>query len=158
MASATSVDDFLSAPEARSLGEIPEPARREIARRVLAGLRDLDVPLAELGGAEAHGWLLHAVPERFEPDDALAPHVAPVIAAWLEFAARASGARLTAFRRACQEILPELRDVLEHGHTHHHGPDPEAVQSYVRELPKVGRNDPCPCGSGKKAKKCHGAG
>ncbi|HEX8537831.1 MAG TPA: SEC-C metal-binding domain-containing protein, partial [Cystobacter sp.] len=23
--------------------------------------------------------------------------------------------------------------------------------------PKVGRNDPCPCGSGKKYKKCHGA-
>jgi len=26
-----------------------------------------------------------------------------------------------------------------------------------RESPKVGRNDPCPCGSGKKYKKCHGA-
>jgi len=26
-----------------------------------------------------------------------------------------------------------------------------------REHPKVGRNDPCPCGSGKKYKKCHGA-
>ncbi|MBR3085047.1 MAG: YchJ family protein [Kiritimatiellae bacterium] len=27
-----------------------------------------------------------------------------------------------------------------------------------REAPKVGRNDPCPCGSGKKYKKCCGAG
>jgi preprotein translocase subunit SecA len=26
-----------------------------------------------------------------------------------------------------------------------------------RDSPKVGRNDPCPCGSGKKFKKCHGA-
>ena len=26
-----------------------------------------------------------------------------------------------------------------------------------REMPKVGRNDPCPCGSGKKFKNCHGA-
>ncbi len=26
----------------------------------------------------------------------------------------------------------------------------------VKEFPKVGRNDPCPCGSGKKFKKCHG--
>jgi hypothetical protein len=25
---------------------------------------------------------------------------------------------------------------------------------YIREIPKVGRNDPCPCGSGKKYKKC----
>ncbi len=27
-------------------------------------------------------------------------------------------------------------------------------ESYKRTLPKVGRNDPCPCGSGKKHKKC----
>ena len=26
----------------------------------------------------------------------------------------------------------------------------------VRSMPKVGRNDPCPCGSGKKYKQCHG--
>ncbi|MET0616225.1 MAG: preprotein translocase subunit SecA [Luteibacter sp.] len=31
-----------------------------------------------------------------------------------------------------------------------------AVQSIVNEGPKVGRNDPCPCGSGKKYKHCHG--
>jgi len=28
----------------------------------------------------------------------------------------------------------------------------------VREEPKIGRNDPCPCGSGKKYKKCCGKG
>jgi preprotein translocase subunit SecA len=26
----------------------------------------------------------------------------------------------------------------------------------VREGEKIGRNDPCPCGSGKKYKQCHG--
>jgi len=31
-----------------------------------------------------------------------------------------------------------------------------AVQPIRRTAPKVGRNDPCPCGSGKKYKKCHG--
>ena len=35
-------------------------------------------------------------------------------------------------------------------------PDVEPVQTYVREQPKVGRNEPCPCGSGKKYKQCHG--
>jgi uncharacterized protein len=29
-------------------------------------------------------------------------------------------------------------------------------ETYVRPAPKVGRNDPCPCGSGKKFKKCCG--
>lgn len=31
-----------------------------------------------------------------------------------------------------------------------------ADETYVRQGIKVGRNDPCPCGSGKKYKKCHG--
>jgi preprotein translocase subunit SecA len=31
------------------------------------------------------------------------------------------------------------------------------VETFQRNQPKVGRNDPCPCGSGKKYKKCHGA-
>ena len=31
-----------------------------------------------------------------------------------------------------------------------------AVRTVVRSTPKVGRNDPCPCGSGKKFKKCCG--
>ena len=31
------------------------------------------------------------------------------------------------------------------------------VETIHRASPKVGRNDPCPCGSGKKFKKCHGA-
>ncbi len=30
------------------------------------------------------------------------------------------------------------------------------VDTVKREAPKVGRNDPCPCGSGKKFKQCHG--
>ena len=36
--------------------------------------------------------------------------------------------------------------------------DPSAPvkQEPVRVEPKIGRNDPCPCGSGKKYKQCHG--
>jgi len=37
------------------------------------------------------------------------------------------------------------------------GGDDAPVSTVRREEPKVGRNDPCPCGSGKKYKKCHGA-
>ncbi|MGB0685034.1 MAG: SEC-C metal-binding domain-containing protein, partial [Planctomycetota bacterium] len=41
-------------------------------------------------------------------------------------------------------------------------PNPDAVPetpvpgTFTREQPKVGRNEPCPCGSGKKYKQCHG--
>lgn len=40
------------------------------------------------------------------------------------------------------------------GEDHHHAPKPVTI---VRETPKIGRNEPCPCGSGKKYKKCCGA-
>ena len=39
-----------------------------------------------------------------------------------------------------------------HDHDHHHAP----AEPYRREAPKLGRNDPCFCGSGRKYKKCHG--
>jgi preprotein translocase subunit SecA len=35
-------------------------------------------------------------------------------------------------------------------------PAPAAAEPFVRETRKVGRNEPCPCGSGKKYKQCHG--
>jgi SEC-C motif-containing protein len=37
------------------------------------------------------------------------------------------------------------------------GQQPMRGQTVHRETPKIGRNDPCPCGSGKKYKKCCGA-
>jgi preprotein translocase subunit SecA len=37
------------------------------------------------------------------------------------------------------------------------GEEAGKVKTVIRDQPKVGRNDPCPCGSGKKYKKCHGA-
>ena len=42
----------------------------------------------------------------------------------------------------------------DHDHGHDHGHD-HAAEPYVRPELKVSRNDPCPCGSGKKYKKCH---
>ena len=42
-------------------------------------------------------------------------------------------------------------DVLEGGRLF-----PSKVETFRRETPKVGRNDPCPCGSGKKFKRCCG--
>ena len=64
-----------------------------------------------------------------------------------------------------KELLPALivsvyamRDWWR-GHRRTHGArsTPPAILPTVRDTPKVGRNDPCPCGSGKKFKKCCGA-
>lgn len=45
-----------------------------------------------------------------------------------------------------------------HDHGHVHGPHCNHSHEPARNpLKDVGRNDPCPCGSGNKFKKCHGA-
>jgi preprotein translocase subunit SecA len=50
-----------------------------------------------------------------------------------------------------QPAAPLPRMVLNRGE------EPIAAKTVHRDHEKVGRNDPCPCGSGKKYKKCHGA-
>ncbi len=50
-----------------------------------------------------------------------------------------------------QPVSPTKRITLNRGD------EPAAPQTVQRQHEKVGRNDPCPCGSGKKYKKCHGA-
>jgi preprotein translocase subunit SecA len=47
---------------------------------------------------------------------------------------------------------PDCDHGHDQGHDHH-----EVAAPYRRSEPKIGRNDPCRCGSGKKFKKCHGA-
>lgn len=48
------------------------------------------------------------------------------------------------------------------GHEHTNAPAPveevkfKAVDPIRRSFPRVGRNEPCPCNSGRKFKRCHG--
>ena len=54
-----------------------------------------------------------------------------------------------------QDVAPPIEDPTENMQTS--GADEgRAVNPIVNDQPKVGRNDPCPCGSGRKFKKCHG--
>lgn len=58
-------------------------------------------------------------------------------------------------RMEARRAAPARRPMtMSHGDPAQQSAQPTQVR---REEPKVGRNDPCPCGSGKKYKKCHGA-
>ena len=70
-------------------------------------------------------------------------------------------------RRRKQELEEELaRARLRHDETSAtaqsqgegdaDGARPSTPDTFVRQERKVGRNEPCPCGSGKKYKQCHG--
>lgn len=55
------------------------------------------------------------------------------------------------------EHVEAARFVREEGQWRYAGTEKIKGQTVRREAPKVGRNDPCPCGSGRKFKKCCGA-
>ena len=52
--------------------------------------------------------------------------------------------------KAVKKWMQKHPEVLQGGET-------VKVETVRRDAPKVGRNDPCPCGSGRKYKKCCGA-
>ena len=60
-----------------------------------------------------------------------------------------SGEALDRLQLECEEKLPQaVSDIYRFWVAQ------RSIKTIRRELPKVGRNDPCPCGSGKKFKKC----
>src|SRR5690606_7293997 len=64
-------------------------------------------------------------------------------------------AQMEAAERAqAQRIEQQMQ--FQHADTGGLGADEEAQQAQAAAMAKVGRNDPCPCGSGKKFKHCHG--
>lgn len=53
---------------------------------------------------------------------------------------------------AIEELVVTVADLCDLTQEHRY-----RVETLKREGPKVGRNDPCPCGSGRKYKVCHGS-
>jgi len=61
-----------------------------------------------------------------------------------------------AAQRAQQKAATKTRPGKKGGAAAQQTDGGEKAEPIRRDKPKVGRNDPCPCGSGKKYKKCHG--
>ena len=58
-----------------------------------------------------------------------------------------------------EAVAPPPQEEITQRVSYSHGEtaeESEPQQTFKRSQPKVGRNDPCPCGSGKKYKQCHG--
>jgi uncharacterized protein len=90
---------------------------------------------------EVWDYAREVVPELFEPLEAIVG-MEPDAPGW-EDACTELGASLVTLRDYFRE--GEWRQAFE-----------EVQKPFVREGPKVGRNEPCPCGSGRKFKKCCG--
>jgi preprotein translocase subunit SecA len=71
-------------------------------------------------------------------------------------AAQAKERQMVARHPSADEGSAESQGTAAYGQAADGGATAIAQKTVRREAPKVGRNDPCPCGSGKKYKKCHG--
>lgn len=85
---------------------------------------------------------IFALAHEHHPDPTLRSYREPVSAELREELHQGAAAALIAMRRYFREQVAMARE--------------RARMPLRRNEPKVGRNDPCPCGSGRKYKQCHG--
>src|SRR6266567_5804727 len=101
---------------------------------------------ALLNDKEHGGWLvpIFALAHEHDPDPEMRPYKEPVSAEGREKLIVGAAAGVTGIYRHFEARRLAENHLLDNAST------------FRRSMPKVGRNDPCPCGSGKKFKQCCG--
>lgn len=153
------VATFLDSDQAKALASIPAASIRKIAEAFLSVCYDeLGTEPGRLDGDEVHHALGHLLPGRLARKDPLAEHVPEVLGAYFEHLQEVA-VLSNAFevKLSLESTTAEFLETVRTGENAHHGHHPKQ-DPVVHRAPKLGRNDPCSCGSGKKFKKCHGKG
>ncbi|MHC4923416.1 MAG: SEC-C metal-binding domain-containing protein [Planctomycetota bacterium] len=136
--------EFAESPEAGPYKAEVRHASQNMLAEFLGGACEDGCDPTQIDEAEVRKGLLERVAGL--PLDGELRKLAPgIVAAYLEMLGRhgrvAKARHLASFTRALDKAFHSA------GAAHKGTPE-------VREAPKLGRNDPCPCGSGKKWKKC----
>jgi len=146
---------FLDSSQAAALP--PEAATRALAGAFLdACYRDLGKVPRLLEDHDVEAMLHELLPARLRRGDPRAEHADAVLAALLEHLEETAVVpNAWELRRALEEHAPAFHAAVAAGtHAGTRGPRPTTVE---HRADKLGRNDPCWCGSGRKFKKCCGA-
>lgn len=101
--------------------------------------------------------LRRVLPGRYGRRDPVVPHLVGLLSRYydhLEDTETVSD--IFEVRRALDGSAEDFLRAVRHGEVGHESAPP--VAPIVNRAPKLGRNDPCWCGSGRKFKKCHGTG
>lgn len=151
---------FLDSAHALRLEVADTQAIRAIVQRFLqVCYQDLGKAPRLLDGDELATALGELLPRHFGVRDPLAAAVPAVLAAYLSFLDE-TAVVLHAYelRRALDEHQGAFAAAVAAGTAHAGGVAiTDAGKPFVHKVGKTGRNDPCPCGSGRKFKKCCGA-
>lgn len=149
---------FLDSPRAGALEARPEEVRKIVKAFLEACYQDVGKVPRLLDDHDVHEVVGHALPSRMKKKDPLAAHVPAVLEAYFDHLEETAVCpQAYEMRRGLERTLEEFQETVRTGACahHHHGPKEKPL---VHGAPKLGRNDPCFCGSGKKFKKCHGKG
>lgn len=147
---------FLDSPRAA----LPSLAPREVRRLAEAFLA---VAYDELGkaprlfdGEDLRAALEDGLPGRLAPRDPAAEQLPEFLERFLDHLADTQVVlQIYELRRALAEHGPALVQRVRSG-ANAARRTVVPTDPFVHKADKTGRNDPCPCGSGKKFKKCHG--
>ncbi len=135
--------EFTDAPESSPFPGKVRGVAAEVARAFLRGACGQGCDPSQIGEREARAGMLDGVGP-LALDAEARNHAPEVVAAFLQMLGRqgriASAATLGAFVRALAPVAAQSGAAR--------------VAPIRREYSKLGVNDPCPCGSGKKWKKC----
>jgi hypothetical protein len=148
---------FLAWPGAGAIAGVPVDTVRTIAQHFLqACYQDLGTAPRLLDGEELGQLLRELLPRHFGVRDPLAPAVEEVLAAYLGFLGETQLVpAMFELRAALDRHAQAFRDAVQSGAAHRGGVAVTGPgRTVAHRADKTGRNDPCPCGSGKKFKKC----
>ncbi len=147
---------FLDSSQAHALAHIPRDGVKTIVDRFLTCVYD-EIGKAPrfLDGDDMHSIVGHLLPGHFGRKDPLAEHAIQVLEAYVAFLGEnAIVSQFFEVQHALVSTAPEFEQAVRTGSAvHHHAPQSK-TKPFVHQATKVGRNDPCPCGSQKKFKQC----
>lgn len=151
---------FMDSVHALRIDAAPTQDIRTISQRFLqVCYEELGKVPRLLHGDELQTALCHLLPRHFGAKDPLAAAVPEVLSAYIQFLDDTS---ILSHRYELLQALDlnakTFLEVVASGQAHANGvPVTSKGKPFAHKASKTGRNDPCPCGSGKKLKKCCGS-
>jgi hypothetical protein len=146
---------FLDGDAARALE--PAPARRIAEAFFTSSFDEVGKHPRLLDGDDLRILATELLPGWFAPRDPDVEHAPAVLAALVEHLdATAVVPNAFELRHALDDACAELVAIVRAGSNERRRVSAAEARPFVHGAPKLGRNDLCSCGSGKKYKKCHG--
>jgi hypothetical protein len=145
---------FLDSPLSAALSTRRGDQRTVLERFLACAYDEVGKAPRLLEGEDLEAILGTHLPAHFGKRDRLAAAVEAVLAAWMAFLGeREVVPHAFEQAQALSEHAQDFRTAVAVGELAGRAPGPKRAP-FVHRAGKTGRNDPCPCGSGKKFKQC----